>query len=67
MRIWLNNNNEVFEGEKISISEILEQKKYTFKMIIVKVNEKIIKREDYPDTYVKNDDNVLILHLMSGG
>jgi sulfur carrier protein len=67
MKIWLNNNSEEFDDEKITISDILEIKKFTFKIIIVKVNEKVIRREDYSETIVRDGDNLLILHLMSGG
>ena len=67
MNIQLNNNQETIEGEKITISDLLLIKKYSFKMLVVKVNDKIIKKEDYASTFISDGDDVLVLHLMSGG
>ena len=68
MKILLNNRNEVFDDyEEISVEQLLELKKYTFPMIIVKINEKLIKKENYSDSLVKNGDIVTAIHLISGG
>ncbi len=67
MNIILNNNNEELQGTQMSIAELLEVKKYSFKMLVIKVNGTIIKRDDYPTTFIKEGDDVLVLHLMSGG
>lgn len=67
MKIILNNNPEEFEGDALSVSKIMEIKKFTFKMIIVKLNEKIVYKENYDSTLVKEGDNLVILHLISGG
>ena len=67
MNIHLNNNQETLEGEKLTITDLLAVKKFTFKMLVIKVNEKVIMKEDYSTTYVSEGDHVLILHLMSGG
>ena len=67
MIITLNNRVEDFEGEKISISEILLIKKFTFPRIIVRLNDELIRRPAYPDTYVRNSDILNIIHLISGG
>ncbi len=67
MTITLNNNIENFNAETLSISEILELKNYTFKMLVTKVNGNFIKRDNYSNFFVKNGDNVSIIHLISGG
>lgn len=67
MEIIINNNQEVFNAEKLSINEILVHKKYTFKLLVIKLNGTIIKKEDYDLPLVKNGDNLQIIHLMSGG
>jgi len=67
MKIILNNNPEEFEGDTLSVSKIMEIKKFTFKMIIVKLNDKIVYKENYDSTFVKEGDNLVILHLISGG
>jgi thiamine biosynthesis protein ThiS len=67
MKIILNNNPEEFDGDALSVSRIMEIKKFTFKMIIVKLNDQIVHRENYAETIVKDGDNLVILHLISGG
>lgn len=67
MKITLNNNNEEFNADYLSVSEIMEIKKFTFKLLVVKLNDKLILKEKYKETYVKNGDNLVILHLISGG
>lgn len=67
MEITLNNKLEHFEEDKLTISDILKIKNFTFKMLIVKINDKLIKKEDYDKSDVNNGDNVAVIHLISGG
>lgn len=67
MNIILNNNSESFEKSEMSIAEILKVKNFIFKMLVIKVNDRIIKKHEYDTTIVKEGDNVVILHLVSGG
>jgi sulfur carrier protein len=67
MRIMLNNRVEEFEKEKISISEMLDIKKFTFKMRIIKINGTLISKDKYGSTFIYNGDDVQMLYLMSGG
>jgi thiamine biosynthesis protein ThiS len=67
MKIILNNRSENFKADTLSISEIIEQKNFTFKLLVTKINGKLIKKEDRGTAFVKDGDNVLILHLISGG
>jgi len=67
MEITINNKVEIFEEDKLSINDILKLKNFTFKMLIIKVNDKLIKKEDYDNTLIYNNDNIAIIHLISGG
>lgn len=67
MKIVLNNRSEIFEADTLSISEIIEQKNFTFKLLVTKINGKLVKKEDRGTAFVIDGDNVLILHLISGG
>ena len=67
MNITLNNRPEVFEDDKLTISEILLLKNFTFKMLVVKVNGKLIKKDKYSLAEVVDGDNIQILHMISGG
>jgi sulfur carrier protein len=67
MKILLNNREEEFEKETLSVSEMLEVKKFTYKMRIIKINGILIRKDKYDDTIIRNGDNVQMLYLMSGG
>jgi sulfur carrier protein len=67
MNITLNNRKETFKQSSLSISELLKLKNFTFKLLVIKVNNKLIKKELYEETIIKDGDNVAVIHLVSGG
>lgn len=67
MEITLNNEPLTVEGKMITVSKLLELKKYTFKLRIVKINGRILKRDSYDDEVINDGDNVQVIYLMSGG
>jgi len=67
MKITLNNREEDFDGDKLTVEEMLNLKKFTFKMRIVNINGRLIPKTEYHDTIIINGDNVQMLYLMSGG
>jgi len=67
MNIILNNNPESFERSEMSIAQLLIEKNFIFKMLVIKVNDKVIRKQEYESCIVKDGDNVVVLHLVSGG
>ena len=67
MKIILNNKEEVFDADTLSNNELLKVKKFTFKMLVIKVNGLLIKKPDFDTSFVKDGDDVMVLHLISGG
>lgn len=67
MKITLNDREEEFAGESILISEMLEIKKFSYKMRIVKINGLLIPRDRYESTIIHDGDKVQMIYLMSGG
>ena len=67
MKILLNNREEEFKTDVLSIGKMIELKKFSFRMRIIKVNGVLIPREKYDSTFIQDGDNVLMLYLMSGG
>lgn len=67
MKINLNNNVVELKHKEISVKDLLAEQKFTFKMLIVKINNAIVKRDDYEKTIIKDGDKVDVIHLMSGG
>jgi sulfur carrier protein len=67
MKIMLNNREEEFDSDVLSVSEMLDLKKYTFRLRVIKVNGILVPKERYDSTFIREGDNVLMLYLMSGG
>jgi sulfur carrier protein len=67
MKIILNNNPDNFAAEKLTVSELLKLKNFTFRMLIVKINGTLVKKTDYETAVVVDGDDVNVLHLISGG
>jgi thiamine biosynthesis protein ThiS len=67
MKITLNNNPEEFEANDLTISELLKLKNFTFKMLVVKINGKVVRKHEYASATVKDGDDVTVLHLITGG
>jgi sulfur carrier protein len=67
MKIILNNREEEFEVDEMTVSEMLHLKKFTFRMRIVKINGELISRDKYNTTIIHDKDNIQMFYLMSGG
>jgi len=67
MKITLNNRQEEFNSAWLTISQIMEIKSFHFKMLVVRLNDTLIKREEYSSTQIKDGDDLKIIHLVSGG
>jgi len=67
MKIILNNKEEEFAADQLTISELLKVKNFTFRMLVIKVNGHLVKKSEQASTIVKDGDDVMVLHLVSGG
>lgn len=68
MKIRLNNREEHLEGhEQMTVQELLDYKNFTFKFLVVKINGVAVKPGDYAHAMIHDGDEVLVLHLISGG
>ncbi|MDD4639410.1 MAG: sulfur carrier protein ThiS [Bacteroidales bacterium] len=67
MKITLNNRDEYFEEDDLTISRIMEIRSFKFRMLVVRLNDKPVRKEDYSVTTVKDGDDLKIIHLVSGG
>jgi thiamine biosynthesis protein ThiS len=67
MKILLNNREEEFDRAAMTVSEMLELKKYSFRMRIVKINGELILSDKYGSTIIHDGDNIHMIYLMSGG
>ena len=57
------NDKEIMFEQNMNINRM----NYTFKMIIVKVDGKLIPKNEYETFIVKQGADVKVIHLISGG
>jgi sulfur carrier protein len=67
MKILLNNREDEFENETMTVSELLVARKMTFRMRIIKINGELLEKGSYDTTIIHDGDNVQVIYLMSGG
>lgn len=67
MEILLNKRKETIEMDELSMQQLIEHKNFTFKLLVTKINGKLVKKEMRTDTFIKDGDEVLVLHMISGG
>ncbi|MCF7912529.1 MAG: sulfur carrier protein ThiS [Candidatus Cloacimonetes bacterium] len=63
---YLNKRLEEWQPE-MSIRNLLDKKEYNFRMLVIKIDNKLIKKSDYDTAIIPLHADVQILHLMSGG
>ena len=61
------NGNSLKWEKNMTIDVILKKMNYTFKMLVVKVNGKLIKKTEYDTIIIPAAADVKIIHLISGG
>ena len=67
MEITLNNRKELIERESLTVSELIQYKNFTFKLLVTKVNGKLVKKDERASVVIKEGDDVMVMHLVSGG
>lgn len=61
-------NGREFEWQEgLTVEQMLDKKRYTYPKIIVKINEKLILKEQYASTVIYDGDDVKVIHLLAGG
>ena len=53
--------------ESMTVRALLDQKVFTFRHIIVRVNGEYVPEEQYNSYAINDGDDVMVLHLMAGG
>jgi len=67
MVIILNGEDETFQADALTVRDMLRIKGWSFPLIVVKVDGRLVARADWDKTTVKDGDVVEAAHLMSGG
>ena len=67
MNITLNNRSESFDATVLTFDELIRRKNFTFKMLVTKLNGKVVKKDERSQITIHDGDDVIVLHLISGG
>ncbi len=66
-KLRVNDKFEVDWQPGMTIRDVIRKLNFTFPMLVVTVNGKVVPKEDW-DTYeLREEDNVRILHMIAGG
>ncbi len=67
MVITLNGENETFQAQTLTVRDILKAKAWSFPLIVVKVDGRLVPRADWDTATIADGAVVEAAHLMSGG
>jgi sulfur carrier protein len=67
MDILLNNRQESFTKDSLTVAELLKEKNFTFKLLVIKINGTLVKKDQYQTATIQHGDKVDVIHLISGG
>lgn len=67
MKIILNTRPEEIDAEVLTVNELIIYENFTFRMLVTKVNNQLVKTVDRDHFLIKDGDVVEVLHLISGG
>jgi sulfur carrier protein len=67
MEIILNNTREIIPEENITVADLIRIKNFTFKLLVTKINGQLVKKDERDKVFIKEGDDVMVLHLISGG
>ena len=66
MSIEVNGKNVEWEKNE-TVEMLLRRMKYTFPLVVVKINEKVIPKKDFSKTVISDNSKIIVLHMISGG
>ncbi|MGB6371756.1 MAG: sulfur carrier protein ThiS [Atribacterota bacterium] len=61
------NRRDMEWKENLTVELLLKKCKYTFPLIMVKVNGTYIPKEKYKDTLIIDNDDFQVIHSIAGG
>jgi thiamine biosynthesis protein ThiS len=65
--IRVNDQYDVDYQPGMTVQQVLDALRFSFRMIVVKVNGQVVLRKDFATTEVPDGAEVQAIHLISGG
>jgi len=61
------NGRKVDWVENETIKQLLKRMRYTFPLVVVKINNEVVPRKDFSDVKIPDNSKVAVIHMISGG
>lgn len=61
------NGRKVDWAENETIKHLLRRIKYTFPLVVVKINNQVIPRSNFSNVIVPDNSKIDVIHMISGG
>lgn len=61
------NGKQIDWVENESVKQLLKRTKYTFPLVVVKINDKVVPRNIYPEKIIPDGAKIAVIHMISGG
>ncbi|MFZ4617464.1 MAG: sulfur carrier protein ThiS [Rectinemataceae bacterium] len=65
--ITVNFQSEAYDVPGMSLTALIERKRWSFPLIIARINGQLIERSDYGTAMLADGDDIELYHLVSGG
>lgn len=50
-----------------TVEKLLKRMNYTFPLVVVKINEKVVPKQDFSKTIIADKSKIAVIHMISGG
>ena len=61
------NGKEVKWIKDETVKELLKRVKYSFPLVVVKINDKVVPRSNFSDVIIPDNSKISVIHMISGG
>jgi thiamine biosynthesis protein ThiS len=61
------NGKEIDFVKNETVKQLLKRMKYTFPLVVVKINDKVVPRQHFPEVVVPDNSKISVIHMISGG
>ena len=61
------NDRKIEWIENETVKDLLKRMRYTFPLVVVKINDKVVPRSNFPDFIVPDNSKIAVIHMISGG
>lgn len=61
------NKKQVDYVENETVKQLLKRMNYSFPLVIVKINGKIIPRKKFSEVTIPDESKISVIHMISGG